>query len=343
MGRSPKVGIIGAGWPGAAHARGYQAAGGFELYAIADLIPQRRNELAKQFSLKRQCASAEELLDDKLIDVVSICLPNHLHAPVTLAALRAGKHVVCEAPPAMTAAEVRRMGAAAEKAGRVLLFSLHRRFGGCEQAARLAVAKGLLGHVYHVRAAWMRTRGIPTGTGWYTLASQSGGGAMTDLGLQMLDLSWEMLGLPKPLSLFAVGHNTLNPRQEGRFDVEEAGSALIRFENGKTLELSASWAINQPPQQRGAICRVCGTEGALEVYTDKGAVLYRDFDAGGNCRPISLSAPKMIHHGAMMRHLKECLLGKSQPHVGASRAIVLMEILAGIARSIETGKSVNLQ
>lgn len=342
MGRSPRVGIIGAGWPGMAHARGYQVAGGFEVYAVADLIPARRDEMAKAFDLKRKYTVAQELIADKFIEVVSICLPNELHSQMVLAALKAGKHVVCETPPALTAGEVRKMAAAAQKAERVLLFSLQRRFGGCEQAARQAAGKGLLGNVYHVRAAWMRTRGIPAGTGWYASLTQSGGGAMADLGLQMLDVGWDLLGNPMPQSVYAIAHNQLNPKAEGTFEVEEAATALIRFEGGKSMELASSWAINQPPQQNGAILRACGSEGALEVYTDAGAVLYRDFDAAGNCRPVSLKGPQMTHHGAMLRHLKDCMINNVPPQTGGERATWLMEILHAIYKSAETGKSVSL-
>ena len=342
MGRILKVGIIGAGWPGAAHARGYQAAGGFELYAVADLVPARREQFCTEFALKTRYASADDLLADKFVDVVSICLPNHLHATTALAALRAGKHVICETPPAISPKEVRQMGKAAEKNARVLLFSLQRRFGGCEQAARQAVAKSLLGDVYHVRAAWMRTRAVPAGTGWYPLKSQSGGGAMADLGLQMLDIGWNLLGDPVPQTVFAATHHRLNPLAEGNFDVEECATAIVRFADGKCLELAASWAINQPPQQNGAVCRACGTQGALEVYTNDGAVLYRDFDPAGNCKAIPLKGPTMIHHGAMMRHFKDCIAGKSTPQIGSDRAATMMEILQAVYKSAESGKSVNL-
>ena len=342
MGRSPKVGIIGGGWPGSAHAQGYQAAGGFELYAVADLIPARRDELAKSLNFKRVYASAEELIGDKFVDIVSLCVPNHLHAPLAIAALKAGKHVVCETPPAMLPGEVRKMGKAAEKYQRVLMFAIQRRFGGCEQAARQATSKGLLGNVYHVRAAWTRSRGIPAGTGWYTIQGQSGGGAMADLGLQMLDIGWDLLGNPLPQSVFAMTHNHLHPRTEATFEVEEAAFALIRFEGGKCLELAASWVMNQPPQQNGAVIRACGTQGAMDVYTEAGATLYRDFDVQGNGRPIALKGPKMTHHAAMMRHLKDCLLNQTPPQTGCERATWLMEILHAIYKSAESGKSVNL-
>src|SRR5215203_5888167 len=88
--RMNRVGIIGAGWPGTAHAKGYLAAGGFRLVAVADLIPARRTKLLAECGIQREYASADELLKDKELDVVSICLPNHLHVTTTLAALKAG-------------------------------------------------------------------------------------------------------------------------------------------------------------------------------------------------------------------------------------------------------------
>src|SRR6201995_4302456 len=98
MSRPLNVGIIGAGWPGGAHARGYAAAGGFKLAAVADLIPDRRDKLAAEHQIAKIYPDAEALLKDASIEVVSICLPTHLHAEVGSRALRAGKHVLCETP-----------------------------------------------------------------------------------------------------------------------------------------------------------------------------------------------------------------------------------------------------
>src|SRR5512140_2547334 len=100
MAETIKVGIVGGGWPGAAHARGYLAAGGFRLVAVADLIPERRKKLMAEFQVPREYADAMDLVADREIDAVSICLPNDLHAPIAKAALKAGKHVLCETPPA---------------------------------------------------------------------------------------------------------------------------------------------------------------------------------------------------------------------------------------------------
>src|SRR5207237_5802377 len=181
MAEVTRVGVIGAGWPGSAHARGYLAAGGFKIVAVADLIPERRKKLMAEFGVTREYADAADLIRDPEIDAVSVCLPNSMHAPTTISALRAGKHVICEKPPALTVKDAKRMQATAEKAKKVLMYSVQRRFGGGEQAANQAIAKGYAGDVYHVRTVWTRTRGIPIGTGWFTQKEKAGGGALIDI------------------------------------------------------------------------------------------------------------------------------------------------------------------
>ena len=345
MAQATRVGIAGAGWPGAKHAEGYKAAGGFTVAAVADLIPSRRKALVQQFPGAIELADAHALVEDKTIDVVSICLPNHLHAPVALAALKAGKHVTCETPPTLSASEARKLDAAAAKAGKALLYAAQRRFGGAEQAASQAIEKGYVGDVYHARASWMRTRGVPTGTGWFTDRAKSGGGAMIDLGVQMLDLAWSLLGQPRPLSVYAVLHERLKDAAPiGRIsNVEEAGFALIRFDGGKSLELSASWAINQPPRQQGTACRVYGHKGAVEVYTPQGPLLYRGFGPRGEAKETPLKLPKVVHYAAMMRHLRRCIQAGEKPLVGPAEGATLMAMIDAIYKSAETGRSVEVK
>src|SRR5262245_33226314 len=135
------IGIIGAGWPGQAHARGCAEVGGFKIVAVADLIPARRKQVMSEFGAAKEYADANELIGDKDVDAVAVCLPNHLHAQVSIAALRAGKHVVCETPPAISAKEARQIATAATRAGKVLLYGFQRRFGGAEQASKQAIEK----------------------------------------------------------------------------------------------------------------------------------------------------------------------------------------------------------
>ena len=340
-----RVGIIGGGWPGQMHAKGYVAAGGFKVLAIADLIPSRREKFLSEHPGARQFADASELLDQDDIDAVSVCLPNNLHAPITIAALKAGKHVMCEKPPALGAAEARKIESAANKAGKIVMYSVQRRFGGAEQAARQAIDKGYAGEVYHARGTWMRTRGIPIGTGWFIDKSKAGGGALIDIGVHLLDLAWHLLGQPKPVSAYGVTHRRFaHTLGEGKaIDVDDAAFAMIRFEGGKSLELAASWAINQAPQQQGTICRVYGDKAAIEVYTPQGAVLYRNFDPKGDAKAHPLKPPKIVSHTALMRHFKDCIHNKAKPISGPREGVMLMQMLDAICKSSESGKSVEIK
>jgi len=345
MAETLRVGIIGAGWPGGQHAKGYSEAGGFKIVAVADLIPARRQKIMSEFGAK-EYTDANELVRDKDIDVISVCLPTHLHAPITLAALRAGKHVVCEKPPAMNAAEAKKIHAAAQKAKKVLLYGTQRRFGGAEQAAKQAIAKGMAGDVYHARATWMRTRGIPIGThAWFIDHERSGGGCIIDIGVHMLDLGWYLLGQPKPISAFGITHHKFGDliAKEKKFDVEDSGFALIRFEGGKSLEIASSWALNQPPQQQGNVVRVFGTEAAIDVYTPQGATIYRNFNERGDSRASVLKPPKTVSHVALMRHFKECIQGKAKPIIGSAEGVTIMQMVDGIYKSNGSGKSAEIR
>ena len=235
------------------------------------------------------------------------------------------------------------MDASAKKNGKVLLYSLQRRFGPHEQAAKAAVAKGYVGDVYHVRAAWTRTRGIPVGTGWFTQKEKSGGGALMDVGFHMLDLGWYLLGQPRPVSVFGATHSKFAALVNANsYDVDDAAFAIVKFAGGKSLELAASWALNQAPQQNGTACRLHGVEGAIEVYTPKGAMLYREFDEKGECKENPLNPPKTVHHTALMRHFKDCIAGRATPTPGGAEGIVLMQMVEGIYKSSATGRSVQM-
>jgi predicted dehydrogenase len=346
MAESIRVGILGAGWPGAAHAKGYKEAGGFKIVAVADLIPERRKKLMSEYGIGREFADAKELLADREIQAVSLCLPRPMHAPMAAAALKAGKHVLCEAPPATSLRETRQMESASTKAGKVLMYALQRRFGGNEQASRQAIDKGYAGDLFHARVSWMRARGIPIGTGWFTTAAQSGGGALLDLGIHMLDLAWHLMGKPRPISAFGATHQKFKETisaPPATMDVEDSAFALLKFDGGRTVELSTAWAFNQPPQQQGTVCRLYGEKAALDVYTPSGAQLYRNFDAKGHAKAVPLKPPKLGAYAAMMRHFKDCIHHNTPPSSGAADGVMLMQMIEAIYKSATSGKSVEIR
>jgi predicted dehydrogenase len=341
MSETLRVGVLGLGFAGLAHARGYAAAGGYKIDCACDLIPARVDAFAREFPGVRIAESAEAMVKDPGVDVLSICLPTDQHALWALKALRAKKHVILESPPTLNAKEMRALVRAAEKSGKALLPAFPRRFGLHEAAARQAIEKGYVGAAYHARATWLRPSGIPQGTrnpgeatGWYVNPARSGGGAMLDLGLPLLELAWGLMGSPRPVSVMAVGHSEL-----AKLAVEESGVALVKFEGGQTLELSAGWAIRAAPSQYGLTCRVHGTEGAVDVYTPDGATLYR----GDPDKPKAtvLKGPKTLHHAAVMRQLK--LMIKENTLLGeAQRAMTLMRVVEGVYKSARSGRSVDV-
>lgn len=347
MAQPIRVAILGAGWPGLRHAEGYKAAGGFDVAAVADLIPERRKKVMESFGAKREFAEATEALADPSVDAVSVCLPNHLHLPVVLAALKAKKHVICETPPTLNAPEAKKLANSAAKAGKTLLYAAQRRFGGSEQAAKQAVEKAFAGEVHHARAAWMRTRAVPAGSaGWYTDRVKSGGGVVMDLGVQMLDLARDLLGNPRAEHVYATTaqrFGSLRPEGATTYDVEDTFFAIVRFEGGKTLELSAAWAINQPPAQNGTVCRLHGDKGSIDVYTRQGPVLHRNFTDRGDAKATLMKLPKVVHYPAMMVHFRQCIQGKAQPLVGPDTGLALMQIVDAIYKSAATGKSVEVR
>ncbi|HEV7299380.1 MAG TPA: Gfo/Idh/MocA family oxidoreductase [Tepidisphaeraceae bacterium] len=335
-----KVGIAGGGWPGLRHVDGYRGAGGFKITAVADLIPERRDKLAAAAGAGvRAVDDVQALIADRSLDAISICLPTDQHVPVAIAAMKSGKHVIIEPPPAPLVRGAKQLAAAAARYDKVLLYALQRRFGGAEQAARQAMDKGYAGTPYHARAVWTRTRGVPQGTGWYTDPEKSGGGSMIDLGLPLLDLAWSMLGEPTPQSVYCVTHGRLGDLGGS---VEEAAIALVRFEGGQSLELVSSWALNQPPSQNGTVCRVLGDAGALEIYTPRGPLLYRGFERG-EPKETTLKLPKTTGHAALLRHFRECISGNAQPVTGAATGVMLMNIIEAIYKSAQTGKSADVK
>jgi predicted dehydrogenase len=237
--RKLRAGIAGGGWPGQRHVEGLLASGEWEVAAVADLDPGRRIELAHGTGAIG-LANAQDLIDRDDLDAVVIALPTFLHHPMVMAALAAGKHVLCEKPPALNARETGEMADAAARNGLVLCFGLQRRAMPSAAAAQALVEQGKLGEIYHARAVFTRAWGAPKGWGsWFRDPARAGGGALTDIGIHVLDLAWFLMGRPKPLSVFAVTHD----RSPQTSPLESAAFGLLRFESGRSIQLEAAWIL----------------------------------------------------------------------------------------------------
>ncbi len=271
-----RVAVVGLGFAGTTHLKSYAAVPGVEIVGLAGLETDRLHELGEQYSIPHLHEHWEDLLKHDDIDAVSVGTPTFLHAPIAVAALESGRHVLSEKPIAVDAAAGESMVRAAQKAGRVLQVAFNHRRRGDVQALRQFVTDGTLGDIYHAKASWMRRNGIPGAGSWFTNLKMSGGGPLIDLGVHMLDMSLFLLGEPVVQSVSAATYAELGPRGRGAsaysskqvvgsaYEVEDLASAFLRLEGGGTLLLEASWATYT---QSGDLYGVTlfGNDGGAEI------------------------------------------------------------------------------
>jgi predicted dehydrogenase len=332
-----KVGIIGLGWPGREHLKGYLQSTQAQVTAVCDANTELAARVAEEHGVEGIYADHKTMLREAGIDAVSVCLPNYLHAPISLDALRAGKHVICEKPPALDARQAKRMAAAAERAGVVLMYALCQRFSGAVKLARDYIDKGELGDIYYGRAVYHRRRGIPSGTGsWFTDKKRSGGGALIDIGVHALDAAWWLMGTPKPVSVSGNAYHKFGhvvPKGT-HFDVDDSAFGLVRFDNDATLILECSWALNQAG---GSIVQVAGTKGGAELSPLK-LFLERD----GVPTDVVPQVPNVDSFAGQTGHFVDCIRRGRTPLMSSEQGVQLMQMLDGIYKSAQTGKEVRL-
>jgi len=341
------LGIIGTGWPGQMHAQAIRAVAEANLYACADLNETRRATFETQYAPEKSFGDYHELLQDRQCDAAIICLPNFLHFPASLATLEVGKHVLCEKPPTLNAAEMKVLREEAVKRNLIYYFSRQFRFTPAMRAAKALVEKGRLGKIYYAKATFVRSRGIPVGIGnWFTEKKRSGGGALIDIGVHALDSVWYLMGAPRPVSLNAqVFRNFAHLVKVSVFDVEDAAYAFIRFENGVVVQLETSWAGNLtdeiPPRKyfgRELVnSTLFGTNASVRLVP---LTLFED--QNGELVTVPLEAKEDEPNGFewQLRNFVESINGESEPVNNADQAVALMEMIDGIYASSELGREV---
>jgi predicted dehydrogenase len=255
-----KVGIIGVGGIGRdQHLPGWANVPFAEVIAVADISETARHNAATRVPGLRTFADWRDLIaNDDNIDIVDICTPNQTHCPIALAALSAGKHVLCEKPLATTSGEVRQMRAAAQKANRLIMAAQCFRFELASRQCKALIDSGLLGDIYYSRGQWLRRRLLPPSS-TFVEERLSGGGPVVDIGVHILDLAYWFLGAPKPITVSAQVENRLAHRSDisgawgdwdrSLMDVEDFAVALVRFDNGTTLTLETSWLSFVPENE----------------------------------------------------------------------------------------------
>ncbi len=332
-----RTAVVGLGWPGMQHLKGYIADSRSEVIAVCDLDKTHAEEVASEYKIQHIYTNHLEMLENSDIDAVSVCLPNFLHAPISIDALNAGKHVLCEKPPARSAQEAKAMADAASENGKTLMYALVQRFGGNAQRLKQLVTAGELGDIYFGKAAYVRRRGIPIGKeGWFVDKERSGGGALIDIGVHALDCIWWLMNSPRPVEVMGAvyshfGH--LVP-DDVKYDVDDGTFAQIHFENGATIILETTWALNLPGDN---YIKVAGTKAGatLNPFT-----LYTEENGKEVDKP--LNAPRINGFDEEVKHFVGCIVDGEEPISSAQQGIMLMQMLDGIYESAEKGRSIRI-
>ncbi|HUR60135.1 MAG TPA: Gfo/Idh/MocA family oxidoreductase [Opitutaceae bacterium] len=359
---SIKIGIIGAGGMAAYHTQGFREAGA-EIVALADPAPGAAERAAKKYGISQHFGEVADMFRAvPEIDAVSIIVPNKFHAPLAIAALKAGKHVFCEKPPALNAKEMTEMKAAAEKAKRTLMFNFNNRARPESYAMMEHITQGAVGTINSCQAKWIRRTGIPGFGGWFTNKALSGGGPLIDL-LHMVDLGLYFMGYPEPAHILArtfTDHITdksfkgpwgIPDVAKGVTDVEAAAHGFVTFKTGQSMSFQVSWAeMNkreevsvtfQGAKAGGMVQRLFALDGidstaidACELYTHE------------NGRPVNRSI--IVPPDAPMGRVRSAinfvrtLEGTEAPLNTPDQALALMKIIDGAYKSAASGKPVAL-
>jgi predicted dehydrogenase len=344
MRRKLRLAVVGLGM-GAGHVEGYQQDGRAEVVALCDVDEKRLAKVGAKYGVSGLFTDAPTMFRKADLDGVSIAVPNKFHAPLTIGALRRGLHVLCEKPMAMNAREAQRMLDEAKKARRNLMINFSYRFSDMSAALKQQVDSGVIGDIYFGRTVWHRRRGIPGLGGWFTNKELAGGGPLIDLGVHRIDLALWLMGHPEPISVSGATYNViakeLARRQRKTFSVEDLACGIVKFANGATLLVEASWAVNiNEPEHM--VTLLCGTKGGLvqknvggwyeftaEVYTEESGNLFtKKLDQALASSPSPYS------------EFISSIVEKRPPLASGEDGLKVMKILDGIYKSAETGREV---
>lgn len=344
------VGIIGAGGISECHTEGYKNIGNVKVTAVCDINEQRAKAYAKKYDIPHVFTDYREMLKMDELDAVSVTTWNNGHAPISIAALKAGKHVLCEKPLAMNAMEAQQMVDTAKETGKLLMVGFVRRFEDNVKYLKKSIESGRLGRVYYVKAGYIRKWGNPGG--WFSDKKRSGGGPVIDLGVHVIDLVRYINGKPKAVSVMASTFNYLGMKPDIKGiskycsqdydeynDVEDAAAAIIKFDNGMTLSFETSWVLftknsnnylNIYGDKAGA-----QLEPTFEFYEEKDDYLVDD-------KPFIEPEKNKFQHifNEEISHFVDCIVNKTSCTNTGEDGVEIMKILDAIYESARTGHEV---
>lgn len=346
-----KIGVIGTGSISTVHLDAYAKNPHVTLRALCDLDERVLKEKGEKYGVSALYTDYREMLAKEELDAVSVCTWNSEHAPVTIAALESGAHVLCEKPMATNAKDAALMLEAAKRAGKLLMIGFVRRFGNDCDIVKDFIERGDFGELYHAKAVYLRRKGNPGS--WFGDLSRSGGGPLIDLGVHVIDLTRYLLGNPRPVSVYGATFQKLFARKnivsnagylathaggEEICDVEDFATAMIRYEGGAVVNVDASFSLN-----------IAKDVGRIELFgTKAGAVLAPELsifgEMNGHMTNITLETPTALSFAGLfeneVNHFIECVREGIPCRNPAEDGVTIMKILDAIYESARTGHEV---
>lgn len=324
------------------------------ITAFFDVALDRAQEAKNKYGTPdaRIYDNVHDLLRDPEVHVVHVCTPNDTHAEISIAALEAGKHVLCEKPMAKTAADARRMLETAERTGKKLSIAYQNRYRRDAWWLKEAASKGELGEIYVAKAHAVRRRAVPTWGVFLDLEKQ-GGGPLIDIGTHALDLALWMMDNYEPRHVLGTTYRKLaeqgseanewGPWDPAKFTVEDSAFAMITMKNGATVWLESSWALNTLDADEAKVT-LHGTKAGADM---KGGLRINGEDNGRlYTKEIMLGSawnPAMPNDAAEKeaRAWIDAILHDREPVVTAKQALVVQQILEAVYESANKGQAIS--
>lgn len=357
MNTKVKIAIIGCGGIATGkHLPSLQKIEQAEVVAFCDIYIEQARKAAEQFGAPGAQVYDDylELLKQPEIDVVHICTANDTHAEISIAALEAGKHVMCEKPMAKKASDARRMLETARRTGKKLTIGYNNRFRSDSLLLKKMCDNGELGDIYFAKAHAVRRRGVPT-WGVFLDEDKQGGGPLIDIGTHALDLTLWLMNNYEPSVVLGTAYHKLSKRVNAanswgpwdpdKFKVEDSAFGMIVMKNGATIMLESSWALNTL-DTREARCTLCGTEAGADMT--EGLRMNGEFHGKLYVNQFKLD-PKGVDfydgkretmQDVEMRMWIDAVVNDTEPVVTPEQALVVSELLEAIYESSRTGEAV---
>ena len=352
-----RAGIVGCGGiANQKHLPSIAKTGKVEVVAFCDIIPERAQKAAKEYGAKdaKVYEDYKKLLEDSKLDMLYVLTPNKSHSFITIDALEAGLHVMCEKPMAKTSKEAKEMVEAAKKHKKLLTIGYQNRFRQDSLYIKKAVERGDLGEVYFSKAHALRRRAVPT-WGVFLDEEQQGGGPLIDIGTHALDLALWLTNNYKPKSVMGnvykkLGENgdcgnVFGPWDPKEFTVEDSAFGFITMENGATIILESSWALNIANYSESKVT-LCGTKAGADMSDginingdDFGKLYSKSIPLGTGGVAFfegATASPQVLEQEAFIG----AILDGTPLTVLPEQAYAVTEILEALYESGKTGKPV---